>query len=1123
MRNARESRDGASRGRMACSCSSSNLQSDWRASCFDCGSAFFERSHLLFADRQLEAEYLTRKRNRTARYLLLAALIAEGGAFSAWLSLDIVISGTNTEGISVSEKVVLVLIAVFALLGCAATIRAVVCPQHRYYWTAVGAFFAMSTVQVDVFSEVLWYNVFPNTSLDESVCNPALNASEYSIAAYEARQCGSVQPLPPNCILLMAILWATQSVVLALNVVATRLFVAIVPFTAITLLLIGGLIVANTVPWPEFDCLSFIQNTAVTICFDLFFWAIGSSIAFVIAVARREAATRELFVWNRRLNLDAKQLQLEADPFHPDNVKRWLQNAQLNQEQATSLSEQTKAIFGRTHDDANSDVSTVSPNAGNATFWSIPPSSLELDHKIASGSGGAVWKATYKGTTPVAAKELFSTAVGPNVDELAHEAALLGQLLHPNVVKFLGLCALPADLARFRTSPQLFIVQELCAGNLRNVIGTPWGDDLQLLSVQIASGMAYLHERGVVHRDLKPENIFLAADGTARIGDFGVSSQQPVLSVGRLATETSLKAAAGTVQYLPPEVYVVVINQPDLPLQAASAPVDVYAFGIILWELLAGSSVDTMQVLGSLRQCTRTSLREQSTNLSALMSGKWQWPPATKMSSTAPAVFTKLAARCWDFQPDRRPTFVAIENELKSFVTQQCESSASSIGDLGADHRQECVSAPGRLEDNLNMPLLPGSSSGYASVQATQDGNCSPLLHSTPAIETIVSELDGQSEPPTKQVAACWHRCWHSCGLHFRSHDMEAQFVGYLRSNEFYSVLRWPYLVFACMYLAQLTVTIVVVDSPMDVVWIVGPFLRCVLFGVAAVFAWCLKRTRRPNSVFFSILAFLYVSVGAVVTLSMVADTGLTANETEFLTVGDYQWAFPPMNASTVFWEDALVRDQRSSHEIPVLETRVCAGRVVCDETATAAPLPAACAHFEGETVVSYAASVLFQAKLGATQYMMRYGLYVVEGLNAPVMLMLFGLPFRNYIWIVAIPALTLLVKAYSAFEVGTIYKSDLMPAQWNFDFHFVAAFVVVPLVYSSCATSVLLHERSQRKLFVLYCGLQNQKFTLSRDVAFRQYRRIMESNREFFSRRPKVRAPGGGQQQVALRAVTIN
>jgi uncharacterized protein YecT (DUF1311 family) len=91
----------------------------------------------------------------------------------------------------------------------------------------------------------------------------------------------------------------------------------------------------------------------------------------------------------------------------------------------------------------------------------------------------------------------------------------------------------------------------------------------------VASALAYAHARRIVHRDVKPENIFLdAADGRALLGDFGIARR-----LGPDALQTLAGGAAGTPSYMAPE-------------QVAGLDVDertdVYALGLVGWEMLAG-------------------------------------------------------------------------------------------------------------------------------------------------------------------------------------------------------------------------------------------------------------------------------------------------------------------------------------------------------------------------------------------------------------------------------------------------------------------------------------------------------------------------------------------------------
>ncbi|XP_020537419.1 serine/threonine/tyrosine-protein kinase HT1 isoform X2 [Jatropha curcas] len=202
--------------------------------------------------------------------------------------------------------------------------------------------------------------------------------------------------------------------------------------------------------------------------------------------------------------------------------------------------------------------------------WSADMSQLFIGNKFASGRHSRIYRGIYK-QRDVAIKIVSQ----PEEDEdlasmlekqFTSEVALLFRLRHPNIITFVAACKKP---------PVFCIITEyLAGGSLRRYLHQqePHSVPLNLvlkLALDIARGMQYLHSRGILHRDLKSENLLLGEDMCVKVADFGISCLETQCG--------SAKGFTGTYRWMAPEM---------IKEKHHTKKVDVYSFGIVLWELL---------------------------------------------------------------------------------------------------------------------------------------------------------------------------------------------------------------------------------------------------------------------------------------------------------------------------------------------------------------------------------------------------------------------------------------------------------------------------------------------------------------------------------------------------------
>ena len=195
----------------------------------------------------------------------------------------------------------------------------------------------------------------------------------------------------------------------------------------------------------------------------------------------------------------------------------------------------------------------------------------ELEELVGSGGMSSVYRAHDRLLErSVALKILHEqyTRDDDYVERFRREARSVAQLTHPNIVTVID---------RGEQDGRQFIVFEYVDGeNLKQLVdreGPLSPHEAIELGLQVARGLAFAHDQGLVHRDVKPQNVLLDADGRAKVTDFGIARSLDV--DGMTITGTIM----GTSNYIAPE-------------QARGQPVDeqtdVYSLGCVLFELLTG-------------------------------------------------------------------------------------------------------------------------------------------------------------------------------------------------------------------------------------------------------------------------------------------------------------------------------------------------------------------------------------------------------------------------------------------------------------------------------------------------------------------------------------------------------
>ncbi|CAI5733161.1 unnamed protein product [Hyaloperonospora brassicae] len=343
---------------------------------------------------------------------------------------------------------------------------------------------------------------------------------------------------------------------------------------------------------------------------------------------------------------------------------------------------------------------------------------LELLQQIGVGSSATVFRGQLQQQCQVAVKVYtpyrFTEEV---VAEFSHEAALCASLLHPNIVKFFGMCVCP---------PTICLVFELCQGSLEDIMiaqgraqgqrrvprrrrldldGTHHEVDIpdfrfMLLKVaymlDCARAVAHVHSFSppFLHRDIKPANFLVDNDNNVKLTDFGDSRRLPekvtkaeksidAHKAGNLQTRNDLTGACtpevraratpqvkmtvtGTVNYMAPEM---IDCRTGLASYGESA--DVYSLGITFWDILYP---------GCEKYAATNPMRVFEGVLSGCRPPFDDMDPATT-DEALPAKLRDIITSAWQSDPRARPSMPQIVHTLECLQEELLATFAQELSD----------------------------------------------------------------------------------------------------------------------------------------------------------------------------------------------------------------------------------------------------------------------------------------------------------------------------------------------------------------------------------------------------------------------------------------------------------
>ncbi|OIW01754.1 hypothetical protein TanjilG_03892 [Lupinus angustifolius] len=285
------------------------------------------------------------------------------------------------------------------------------------------------------------------------------------------------------------------------------------------------------------------------------------------------------------------------------------------------------------------DTSTAETEAEIFGLQIIENADVEELQELGSGTFGTVYHGKWRGTD-VAIKRIKSSCFSGRLSEQERltkdfwrEAKILSALHHPNVVAFYGV------VPNGPGGTLATVTEYMVHGSLRNVLMKKEKvldrRKRLMIAMDAAFGMEYLHLKNIVHFDLKCDNFLVNLGDPERpvckVGDFGLS---------RIKRNTLVSGGVrGTLPWMAPELLYGNSSR-------VSEKVDIFSFGIAMWEILTGEEPYANMHCGAI--------------IGGIVNNTLR-PPIPKRCDSE---WKKLMEECWSPDPEARPSFTEIKDRL---------------------------------------------------------------------------------------------------------------------------------------------------------------------------------------------------------------------------------------------------------------------------------------------------------------------------------------------------------------------------------------------------------------------------------------------------------------------------